>query len=119
LPGKYDSQQTSLFGPYEQQLLISELTEAALNYDRTCPQMKPWRNHGQAPIRDLASNRLPGHLNEGIKYDCFEDRQLRETGHQVQYGEVEALRISYAHIEIIATVNVVLSVEFIDKPPPD
>jgi hypothetical protein len=56
--------------------------------------MKPWRNHGQAQLRDLGGNRLRGHLNEGVKNDCFEDRQLRETGRQVQYGEVEALKIS-------------------------
>jgi hypothetical protein len=31
--GKRDSQQTSLFGPYEQELMIPELTEAALKYD--------------------------------------------------------------------------------------
>ncbi len=31
--GKRDLQETSLFGPYEQQLMIEELTEAALNYD--------------------------------------------------------------------------------------
>ncbi len=31
--GKRDSQETSLFGPYERQLMIEELTEVALNYD--------------------------------------------------------------------------------------
>jgi hypothetical protein len=31
--GNRDPQETSLFGPYEQQLMISELTEAAINYD--------------------------------------------------------------------------------------
>lgn len=31
--GKTDPQQTSLFGPYEEELMIPELTEAALNYD--------------------------------------------------------------------------------------
>src|ERR1019366_4770068 len=31
--GKRDPTQTSLFGPYERELMISELTEAALKYD--------------------------------------------------------------------------------------